>query len=130
MSDALKKMFIVPWADLSGLVQPGNLDLNQRPVAAMNDGSYGTVYSTSFGGDQGETLVPQIAPNGVILTPQQALGRFQRTGENLGTFTDPAAADAYGQTLHEQQAQQYGMRRPTATGYPSLADLFMAGATR
>ena len=91
-----------------GQVVPGNIDLGNRPIVHNPDGSYSTLYSTSFGTDQGETLVPGIADDGSRrLSPQEAIDQYRRTGKHLGIFDTPEAADAYGEYLHNSLADKY-----------------------
>src|SRR6266516_2238179 len=52
----------------AGLLEPGNLNLSGRPVIQNADGSHSSEFSTSFGTDKGEVLVPTIV-NGKFLTP-------------------------------------------------------------
>jgi hypothetical protein len=102
-----------------GLVSPGNIDLNNRPVVKNSDGSVSTEYSTSFGDDKGrEILVPTIV-NGKFLTPdgkkpkegspeekqmfKRAQQHYESTGENLGIFDSPAHADAYAEKIHNRK---------------------------
>jgi hypothetical protein len=52
-----------------GMITPGNLDLNGRPIVKNADGSVSSEYSTSFGDDKGrEILVPTVV-DGKFLTP-------------------------------------------------------------
>jgi len=85
----------------------GNIDLATRPIVRNPDGSYSTVRSMSFGDDGGEVLVPTVSPDGRVLSDQQAMDLYGRTGQNLGVFDTPAHADMYAEALHKAQDQFY-----------------------
>lgn len=92
-----------------GMVQPGNLNLAQRPTVHNPDGSISTVKSVSFGVGGNEVLVPEVVGNQVV-SPEAALRHYFQTGQNLGSFTDPQAANNYAQLLHLAQAAEYVKR--------------------
>lgn len=93
--------------NIPGMVEAGNIDLSKRPVVKNEDGSISTVRSMSFDIDGTEILVPTVSDDGKIMTNEQAIDQYMKTGENLGKFDSPDAADAYAQTLHEQQDKMY-----------------------
>jgi hypothetical protein len=85
------------------MVAPGNLDPWHRRKLENGNGSYSTTLSFSIGTEKGETLIPQVV-QGKLLTKREAIAHFNKTGQNLGVFASPEAADAYAQALHEAQA--------------------------
>lgn len=92
--------------DTQGMVAVGNIDLNNRPVVKNPDGTISTERSMSIGVNGKEVLIPTVV-GGKLLTEQQAIEHYKKTGENLGSFDTPAAANAYAEILHKRQDQTY-----------------------
>ncbi|TGR84267.1 hypothetical protein EN866_33365 [Mesorhizobium sp. M2D.F.Ca.ET.223.01.1.1] len=99
-----------PTGTPAGQVEPGNIDLAKRPIVKNADGTISTVRSMSFEEDGKEILVPTVSPDGKILSDQQAIDLYHKTGQKLGVFDTPEHADAYAQALHEAQARFYENR--------------------
>lgn len=95
-----------------GQTEVGNIDLTHRPHVANADGSTSTVLSSSYNIDGQEVLLPKISPTGQVLDDKQAVAQYQQTGQHLGKFTSPEAADRVAQQIHEDQA---GMLPPEVT---------------
>lgn len=97
-----------PFNPVTGQLEPGNIDLKNRPVVKNADGSISTVRSMSFNEDDQEILIPTVHPEGRIMNADEAITHYRITGQHLGKFDTPENADAYAQQLHLDQEKQYG----------------------
>lgn len=101
-----------------GQLEPGTIDLHNRPVVPNLDGSISTVRSVTVTDNQGRAyLIPTVIKDprypggGRVVSGQQALQHFQQTGQHLGVFKNEAAADRYAESLHNEQAREYLPKR-------------------
>jgi hypothetical protein len=79
-----------------------------KPIAVNNaDGTVSTVRSISIGTDAGEVLIPTVV-NGKVVSDEEAIAHYQRTGKSLGTFRTPEEATAYAKALSAKHGQQLG----------------------
>ncbi len=109
-------------ANVPGMVEPGNIDLTKRPLVHHSDGSVSTLYSASISTPKGEVLIPLVSQEGKMLTVQQGIALYKKTGRHLGIFKTPEAADAHANLLHLKQGafqtwKNGGKYNPSAETY-------------
>lgn len=97
-----------------GLVEVGNIDVNNRPEVKNADGTISTLLSMSREEDGKEVLVPQVV-DGKILNEDEAWKHYKETGEHLGKFDSSYAADAYAEDLHQAQAKAHPVFNTTGS---------------
>ncbi|GEM_PF-2936256 len=93
--------------DVIGNYGLGNIDLYNRPKVINNDDSISTVASMSFNEDGKEILVPMVSDEGKMLSEDEAIEQYHRTGKYLGKFNTIKEANEYAEKLHEQQEMIY-----------------------
>lgn len=82
----------------------GNIDLRNRPRVQNADGSISTVRSISINEDGKEILIPTVSPDGRILSDDDAVDLYHRTGQHLGKFSTQTAADSAAGAIHDSEA--------------------------
>ncbi|HGN2013348.1 TPA: lytic transglycosylase domain-containing protein [Proteus mirabilis] len=89
------------------MIEKGNIDIHNRPIVKNEDGSISTVRSLSANIDGMEVLIPTVSDDGRIMSDDEAIDNYLRTGKHLGMFSTPEDATAYAESLHNQQAEEY-----------------------
>lgn len=107
-----------PTGSFAGLSERGNIDLDARPSVKNAEGSISTVRSMDVAIENGvavlgrpdannRVLLPTVSDDGRVMTDQEAVDSFNRTGRHLGKFNTPEAANRYAAALHEAQDRRY-----------------------
>jgi hypothetical protein len=88
-------------------VEPGNIDLVGRPNVPGPDGKRSSVLSGSYNIDGVEVLIPHVStgPRARVLSSEEALELYKKTGQHLGKFKTPEAASAAGEAIHQDQVK-------------------------
>ncbi len=102
------------------IIEPGNIDLNNRPVVHNKNGSISTVRSVAFTLDNGNVILLPTVIGGRVVSNQEALNHWRKTGKHLGIFSSQEAADSYAKQLHNQQAAIYAPSFGGAIGIESI----------
>lgn len=113
-----------PSGDIDGLLEPANIDLENRPQVRTSDGKTATVRSIGIGTDRGYVVIPTVSDDGRLLEPDEAIAQFRETGRHLGVFKDQKAGDLYAQRLHKSQEEYY--RKPTRSRPEPPKDAFVS----
>jgi tape measure domain-containing protein len=91
-----------------GMLKQGNLDLLNRPVIKNADKTISTVRSMTVAFNDFAVLLPTVREGlDRIMTDQEAIDWFMKTGEHLGKFSSEVAANKYAEALHKQQEELY-----------------------
>lgn len=106
------------WASSNpkGQIEKGNIDLNSRPIVKNPDGTVSTVRSMSANFDGKEYLIPTVSDDGRVISDDEAIELFKKTGKHLGVFNRPDNATAYAERLHKSQERQYAPKRRLDNG--------------
>ena len=94
-----------------GQLVKGNIDLTNRPTVKNSDGSISTVRSITVTEGKTAVLIPTVIrkPDGTgkVVSNNDAIKHYKRTGEHLGKFDSINNANSYAEQLHKDQAKRY-----------------------
>lgn len=90
-------------------LEPGNIDIYNRPLVKTPDGKTATVRSITVGMDGKHYVLPTVHPEGRLMSDDEAIQYFKQSGQHLGAFGDPMEANAFAEQLHKQQEMYYGL---------------------
>ena len=89
----------------------GNIDLYARPQVKMPDGSIATVRSMSFNDGLKEVVIPTVSDDGRIMSDNEAIDNYYKTGKYLGKFNTVDEATKYADRLHNEQDLYYNGKK-------------------
>jgi len=104
-----------------GAVEPGNIDLTNRPRVQNEDGSVSTVRSIGVNIDGKEYLLPTVSEDGRILSDDEAVAEFKRSGRHLGVYASPDASNRAAEAIHSDQARALERRADVADPWSAEA---------
>lgn len=87
-----------------GQTEPGNIDLTDRPRVQNPDGSISTIRSLGVNLGGQEVLIPTVSEDGRVMSDEEAIAQYLRTGRHLGKYDSVESSNAAAQALHEEQA--------------------------
>lgn len=93
------------------LRRPGNINLNNRPVVRNPDGRISTIRTIGINVDGLEYNIPTVSEDGRIMSDEEAVQQFYRTGRHFGAYDTTEEARRAAERLHEDQSRQYRGRR-------------------
>lgn len=97
-----------------GPLVAGNIDLKARPIAdqtsisGQTPDTESTVLSMGIEIDGRQVLIPRVSNDGRVMSEEEAVSEFMRTGRMLGVYRTVEEANAAAERLHQDQADLYG----------------------
>ena len=106
-----------------GQIEPGNIDIVNRPRVPRQSGATSTLATIVVGFDDGHVVLPTVSDDGRMMTEQEAIETYRKTGKHLGKFSDLQQAVSASELLHKQQESMFSK---LPTGLASKAESFLA----
>lgn len=107
---------------LDGQITPGNIDLSTRPKVKNPDGTVSTVRSIGVNFDGIEYLIPTVSDDGKILSEDQAIELFKKTGKHLGGFNSVEASNRAAEIIHNSEARRIQKQPGLDVKNPAVAE--------
>jgi hypothetical protein len=98
---------LAPGYSEGGVVQSANIDVSKLPTVRNPDGSVSTVRTIGIEMDGKHYLIPTVI-GGRVVSDDEAIDAFKRTGRHLGVFSTREASDEAGRRLHEAEERRTG----------------------
>lgn len=108
----------------NGLLTAGNIDLNNRPIVKNPDGSISTVRTMTFNIDGKEVNIPTVSDDGRIMSNEEAIDTFKKTGKHLGMFDTVDNAVNAAKQLHLDQEKMYVPKANQASPELTIPDKY------
>ena len=89
------------------LAARGNINLKDRPQVRNPDDSISTIRSIGVNIDGEEILIPTVSEDGRIMSDDEAVDQYRRTGRHLGKYGSPEEATEAAKAMSQQQADYY-----------------------
>lgn len=89
------------------MLQAGNIDLTNRPSVPTGDGRYASVRTKGFNFDGKEVNIPTVSDDGRLLSDDEAVAQYKKTGKHLGIYKDSESAARAADALHRDQEALY-----------------------
>lgn len=90
-----------------GMIEVGNINLKKRDIARNENGTISTVRSLSFNDNGVEVVIPTVV-GGKVVSDDEAVAHYRKTGQFLGKFDTAENADKFAAGLSAAQAKFYG----------------------
>ena len=98
-----------PEQGFPGMIQPGNIDIYNRPLVKNPKGGTSTVYSMGVNLNDNDYLIPRVINEGKLLSEDESIEHFKKTGKHFGVFENPEASTQHAKYLHNQQKSFYNL---------------------
>ncbi|HUU12186.1 MAG TPA: hypothetical protein VM182_00585, partial [Terriglobia bacterium] len=80
--------------------------MTRRPQVRNADGSISSVRSISVEIDGKEVLIPTVTEDAKIVSDEEAVAQYRKTGKHLGIFDTAENATRYAQAVHQSEARK------------------------